>query len=1064
MEPTSFNQHGDLNHSSSDDDGHDHHDHNGHSHDHGGHDDHHDHGHEGHNHDHAGHDHHDHAEHDHDHAEHDHAEHDHDHDHHDNHGGHNHEDHYHDHSPSKKTRDPKGKHEEECKDECCADEVPTAKEPEKCEAGCCEQEAVLVSSSSSSKCADSSCCTPKPSSPQPPKSSCSDGCCSLTDAKVDPLLVAAEAALAKKEGDEQVSFQIEGMDCSSCASTLETSLMKQKGVLATKVNFLSKLGEVAFEPKLTSVAALRMIIEKAGYTVSVLSRPVSGQSVVSFTVKDAASAMARAGVVKGVMEVSKNTKFEGTAAIIDCQFDPDVTGPRKILNALISDDKEASLFKQKMGAGPDTKAIRREFTSLIVRLSISIALTIPLVCISFFFPLNEYLKESLEHKVQGGVTVGIIISFVFCTIVMALLGPPLYKSAYQSLRYQRTFNMSFLVMLSSTVAYLYSFAVFLALFANPPNLSPEVFFETPAILLSLVVLGTLMEKIAMRRSLRFIETLKGFQDTSCIVVEANGQEFVVDSELVGRGDTVKLVPGSRVPMDGRIVEGSSSVDESLLTGEALPVKKTVNDIVYAGTVNQEGALVVEATKMASESTLAKMCQFVDDALAEKLPVERMADRISHYFVPVVFCLGIITFFVWFALAYTKTVQTETFYVLFALKFAVSVLVVSCPCAIALAVPTVIVVATGIAAKNGVLVKGATAWEATRKLDTIVFDKTGSLTIGKLRVVKVDVLDKDVTNLEALAMLSAAECKSEHLVAKAIMQHTFSEFGEDYVPFKTTDFQVHPGMGVECVVDAQTRVLAGNLSLMTNQGIVVSERVRMDARINSSRGQIMIYVAYNGALKASVSLSDVLRPESRNVVTHLKSRGFGVWVVSGDAVPAVLKVAADLGILQENAKGGVTPEGKAAQIKLLQTEGKIVSMVGDGCNDAAALALSNVGIAIGGGTEMAMSASGVVLMRDHLEGVLVVTELSRSVNRRIVINLCWAFAYNLIAIPLAMGFFWPLGVYIPPAIAGASELLSSVPVIISSLLLGLWKLRYNKDRRFSELDLENYLEDQVQFAK
>lgn len=875
-------------------------------------------------------------------------------------------------------------------------------------------------------------------------------CCAHAESSASVVI---EAETLKGSGGEHVSFSIEGMDCSSCASTLQSSLMKHKGVLDSRVNFLSKLGEITFEPNVTTVAALRIIIEKAGFTAAPVNRPSGDAGFVRFSVADTNASILLAKSLKGVLNAEVSSTY--SAGVIECSFDPDLIGPRKILTVI---GPEAVLFKLSAFSGNDARAQRKELIWLVVRLVIAICFTIPLICISFFFPLNISLEAVLSQKVQGNVTLAIVLSFVFCSVVLILLGPPLYKSAYLALRYQRTFNMNFLVMLSSTVAYLYSVAIFLALFASPANLSSEVFFETPAILLSLVVFGTLMEKLAMRKSVRFIATLKGFQETTCIVVESSGRECVIDSDLIGRGDMIKLVPGSRIPMDGRVLEGISSVDESLLTGEALPVKKTLHDSVFAGTVNQESVLLVEATRMPSESTLAKMCQFVDSALAEKLPVERMADRISHYFVPIVLALGVVTFFVWFALAYTGTVQTTTFSVLFALRFAVAVLVVSCPCAIALAVPTVVVVATGVAAKNGVLVKGATAWEAARKLDTVVFDKTGSLTIGKLRVVRFDTIQSSVSSRDALAFLGAAESNSEHLVAKAIMRYAASELGDGFVFSKAEQFVVHPGMGVECVIDG-LRILAGNFSLMKLQNVPVAEDIITESKKSSSHGQIVIYLAIDGVLKACISLSDVLRPESRDIVAHLKKRGIEVWVVSGDTLPAVERVADEVGIAKENVRAGVTPEGKAEQIKFLQSEGKVVAMVGDGCNDAAALALANVGIAIGGGTEMAMSASSVVLMRDHLEGVLVVTELARSVTRRIIINFVWAFGYNIIAIPLAVGFFWPLGVYIPPAIAGASELLSSVPVIIFSLLLGLWRLRYEKDQeRFFQLELENYLEE------
>jgi Cu+-exporting ATPase len=385
----------------------------------------------------------------------------------------------------------------------------------------------------------------------------------------------------------------------------------------------------------------------------------------------------------------------------------------------------------------------------------------------------------------------------------------------------------------------------------------------------------------------------------------------------------------------------------------------------------------------------------------------------------------------------------------------------------------------VAAKNGVLVKGATVWEAAKRIDTVIFDKTGSLTVGKLHVVDMDVnidvlgdRDRKGVQYEVLECLAAAESNSEHLVAKALLKYAVEELGKMNggtpsgagfsLDVKASEFVAFPGLGVECRVTFPSAnqnkvVLVGNLTLMNNQGVVIPAKVETFAGSCSQRGNIPIYVAIDGLYRALVVLSDVLRDESRSVVNHLLKRGVDVWLVSGDMAPAVESVALDVGIPLENVRASVLPEGKAQQVKALRDAGHVVVMVGDGCNDAAALAVANVGIAIGGGTEMATTAAGVVLMRDHLEGVIVVTELARSVARRIVINLCWAFGYNLIAIPLAMGFFWPLGVYIPPAIAGASELASSVPVIVLALLLGLWRLRYHRVvETFSSADIEKFM--------
>ncbi len=903
---------------------------------------------------------------------------------------------------------------------------------------------------------------------------CADACSCSGNGKI---LISPDPPTKEVSG-AKIAFSIQGMDCSSCAASLQGTLRKQEGVEWAIVNFLSKLGEIFYNSSITDVATLRVTIERAGYKAIPVNRAEQGTDhhatilIKLSTTSNLKAALAHLYTLPGIVHTEESLAFPH---VLDCKFDPDATGPRLILTGL-KHIGEATLFKVD-SINDEKSAQRKELLTILVKFLIALCLTIPLILISFFLPLSPTVNATLSRVVRGNVAVNVIVGFALCSVVMAVIGPSLYKSAYRSLRYQHSFNMNFLIMLSSTVAYLYSFAVMIALFASTPGLPNEVFFETPAILLTLVTLGTLLEKLAMRKSVSFIEKLRNWQESKAILVENNGTESEVDADLIGRGDIIKLVPGSRIPSDGRVIQGSSSVDESLLTGEALPVKKMVGSKVSAGTVNQEGLLLVSVIKMPSESTLAQMCAFVDAALAEKLPIERIADRVSHYFVPIALAVGILTFFVWFALAYSGVVVTSSFAVPFALRFTVAVLVVACPCAIALAVPTVVVVATGVAAKNGVLVKGATVWEAAKKLDTVVFDKTGSLTIGKLRVNHFEMAtntiaeESHVLRAKILRSLAAAESNSEHLVAKALLKYATEELKQSCFTAqqqaKARDFVAYPGLGVECIVDfppsppnkspGASRVLVGNLKLLQRHGIHVSRAIEMNAMQSSHVGHISIFVALDGFYCARLVLSDVVREESRSVVAHLKQRGMDVWLVSGDIAPAVEALALDIGIPLENVRAGVLPEGKADEIKRLQGEGRSVAMVGDGCNDAAALAVANVGIAIGGGTEMATTAAGAVLMRDHLEGVLVVTELARSVARRIVINLVWAFGYNVVAIPLAVGFFWPLGVYVPPAIAGASELLSTVPVIVFALLLNFWRLHYKQlPSSFTARDIDQFM--------
>ena len=662
---------------------------------------------------------------------------------------------------------------------------------------------------------------------------------------------------------------IGGMDCAGCASTLQSTLRRCEGVSFARVSFLSKLGEFGFDPQRTAAATLQRVIERAGFSANAVSSAgADGGALLLLRVSDVRSAVTALQAVPGVLACEECAATD--EGVVKCRFDPEVAGPRGLLAAVAG----AQLYKAPSAFELEKLEQRRELRLLALKLLLAAALTVPLVLIAFFLPLNEAAHASLSRVLAGGVTVAMVVSFVLCSLVMALLGPALYRSAYQSLRFQRAFNMNFLVMLSSTVAFLYSAAVMFALFASPPHLSPEVFFETPAILLTLIVFGQTLEKVAMRRSVRFVAGLKETHESTALLLLEDGREREVDTALLGRGDTVRLIPGARVPADGRVLEGVSAADESLLTGEAAPVPKRPGSAVCAGSVNQEGALLVRVTRMPGESTLARMCDFVDAALAEKLPVERVTDRVAHYFVPVVLALGVVTFFVWFALAFMGAVATSASPVLFALRFAVAVLVVSCPCAVALAVPTVVVVATGAAARRGVLVKGATVWEAARTLDTVVFDKTGSLTHGNLSVVVFKTFGDALDRMSALAALVAAEADSEHLVAKAVRRFAEREgLAPECVPHAEA-FGLHPGLGVECTLDGR-RVLAGSLALLAREGVPVRPALVREARLASANGQLAVFLACEGQLRAAAFLSDSVRSESASIVAHLARRGMQV---------------------------------------------------------------------------------------------------------------------------------------------------------------------------------------------
>lgn len=565
----------------------------------------------------------------------------------------------------------------------------------------------------------------------------------------------------------------------------------------------------------------------------------------------------------------------------------------------------------------------------------------------------------------------------------------------------------------------------------------------------------------------------------------------MDVELIQPGDLIKVLPGAKVAVDGVVVYGASSVDESLVTGESMPVAKSIGSLVLGGTINQHGTIHVRATKSASESTLAAISRLVEDAQAGKPRLQRLADVIASYFVPAILLLALAVLALWLCLSALDVVDTDgDHWVPFSLQFAFAVLVVSCPCAIGLAVPLAVMVASGVGAKHGVIIKSGATIEACRRINTMVFDKTGTLTRGQLSVVDHWWLDHTTARgqqdgadephqqrLLLLSLIGSAEKGSEHVLAKAVVR--FIESLPDVPELaEPDDFSAVPGRGLSAHV-REHAVLVGNRAWMQDNGVDglgdAEEEAAIAAAAHESEGRTVVWAAVDGRAVCALALEDSLRPEARQVVQRLQRKGVEVWVLSGDQQRTVHAVARQLGIAEANAIGGLVPEDKVDKIRSLQLNATIanndvcgynvdtlnkyddndddnddndkkrkkkravVAMVGDGVNDAPSLAQADVGVAVGGGTDIAIAAGDVVLMRNDLRDVLLMIHLARRTHAVIVLNFVWAFVYNAVAIPLAAGVLYPGTQFvIPPAAAGLSEILSSLPIIIFSLLLRLYR--------------------------
>jgi Cu+-exporting ATPase len=616
------------------------------------------------------------------------------------------------------------------------------------------------------------------------------------------------------------------------------------------------------------------------------------------------------------------------------------------------------------------------------------------------------------------------LMLVLTTPVQFWVGWTFHRGFLHDLRY-RSASMSTLVSIGTSAAYVESLAVTLWPHAFAGHMR-TTYYDVSAAVITLVVLGRWLETRARGRTSEAIRRLVTLAPRTARVIRG-GQEADVATAEVVVGDFVRIRPGERIPVDGVVTEGASTVDESMLTGESLPVEKAPGSKVFAGTINRTGSFVFRAARVGAETTLARIIALVAEAQGSRAPIQRLADRVAAVFVPVVLALAALTFVAWWLLGPEPAG-------LFALTNAVAVLVIACPCAMGLATPTAIMVATGRGAEVGVLIRSAAALERLHRVDTVVFDKTGTLTLGKPAVTDVvpTAASGESEDDVVLALAAAAEQGSEHPLGEAIVARA-KERGLGLPPI--AEFTTVPGQGVDAMA-ADGRVLLGNRALMDARGIDVGA-LAPRAQALSAEGKTVVYLAFAGQALGLVAAADTLKPEARAAVAGLKTLGLQVMMLTGDHRLAAEAIARQAGV--DRVLAEVLPEDKAREIQRLQDEGRRVAMVGDGINDAPALAQAEVGIAMGSGTDVAIEAADVTLMRGDLRGVVAAVELSRQTIRIVKENLVWAFGYNVVLIPVAAGVLYPLwGVLLSPILAGAAMAFSSVSVVTNSLRLKRWR--------------------------
>ena len=611
------------------------------------------------------------------------------------------------------------------------------------------------------------------------------------------------------------------------------------------------------------------------------------------------------------------------------------------------------------------------------------------------------------------------VQLLLATPVQFWAGWSFYRATISALRH-RTANMDTLVAIGTTVAYVYSvFVTVLPHVVLSIGIEPFPYFDVATIIIGLILLGRYFEAKAKAGTSEAIKKLIGLQAKTARVIR-DGKEIDLSIEQVVIGDLIRVRPGEKIPVDGIIVEGESSIDESMVTGESIPKDKSAGDTVVGATMNKTGSFTFKATKVGADTMLAQIIKLVQEAQGSKAPIQRLADLVSSYFVPVVLMLAIATFVVWYDFGPAPTLT-------FALLNTVAVLIIACPCAMGLATPTAIMVGTGKGAEHGILIKDAESLETAHKINTIIFDKTGTLTKGKPEVtdiIPIDSISKD----ELLQLAGSIEKGSEHSLAEAILREAESK---ELSLSKVEKFQAIPGHGVEGVVNGK-RIVFGNKRLMDREGIDVDGTSNAISTLEND-GKTVMMIGADNKLIGLIAVADIIKESARDGLAALQKLGIEVAMITGDNQRTASAIGRSLGITRILAE--VLPDQKEAEVRKIQAEGKVVAMVGDGINDAPALAAADVGIAMGSGTDVAIEAADITLINKDLKSVAMAVVLSKKTMRTIRMNLVWAFGYNVILIPVAMGILYPFfGILLSPIFASIAMATSSISVVLNSLLL------------------------------
>lgn len=895
-------------------------------------------------------------------------------------------------------------------------------------------------------------------------------------------LISSKSIQGTSQLNHVATFRIGGMTCGACVETIERMLRQQEGIQSVTVALLAEKAVVEYDGQKWTPEKIAEEIEDIGFEAEQLPeeiQDVQTLKVYGMTCASCTSTVEREiSAMDGVISCVVSLATEEARV----EFEKDKVGIRDIVeriedlgfDAMLSDDRDKTQL-ESLGRIREVSEWRRAFF-------ISLSFALPNFFLNMIAPKWSFLRPILMWQPISNLYFADVLSLCLATPVQFGIGKRFYISSIKALRHYSA-TMDVLVVFGTTASFFFStFSMIVALFCTTQCERPATFFETSTMLITFVTLGRYLENSAKGKTSEALSKLISLTPSMAVIYsdgEKMTQERKVATELIQRGDYVKVIPGERIAADGLVVRGESSVDESMVTGEAIPVTKVIGSAVIGGTVNSLGTFDFVVTRAGKETSLSQIVRLVSDAQTSKAPIQAFADRVAGVFVPCVVGLGVITFIFWMCISHTFQLPSlpDIFQhegssrTMVCLKLCISVVVVACPCALGLSTPTAVMVGTGVGAQNGILIKGGGPLEASKTISHILFDKTGTLTQGRLSVAGVRWFDgnleqpketsdkverhaldvQSVSGLkraEALEILAAAERKSEHPIARGIANFIDSTIGTT-LQTDVSNFISVPGHGIQCTVTVQSiphAIFIGNQNYIDSQKKVLDSTSLAYAEQQSSQGKTLVFAMIDGSLACIISLSDQIKPEARQCIDGLRRMGIHCGIMTGDSQATARAIAKQLDIDEEDVHAEMSPTGKREVIIRLREElaqnnsnkSNGVAMVGDGINDSPALAAATLGIAVGNGAEIAVEAASIVLMRSNLLDVAASLHLSRRIFRQIKLNYVWATGYNIIFIPLAMGFGLPWGIHLHPMMAGAAMAFSSVSVVLSSLTLKTWK--------------------------